>query len=257
MHRTGTHPAMKAKHSLVFILLVSMCIGANAQSDTARKTKSFIAVGFGASLPVGGFAATNSTDFGHYATPARCSYLEGGAIIKKLKVGFMIKEGWFTCSYSRDKYLNTLQAKDTIAGEKYYANGGDVQYSGGYGMLGIIADVNLHKFAFEGRLLGGRFTAVFPEVAYIVSLPNNPNYYYYDFTSSGVSALAVEAGVNVKYNFAKHWCAIADAGFLYAKFVYSTTVQYTDSSGSQVTGNIAYNCKFTLINTSLGIAYTF
>ena len=246
---------MRIKHSLLLLVWLA-AIAAHAQTDTTRKADSFIGIGYGASLPVG-FSAAPGTGFGHYATPGTCTYLQGGAVFKRLKLGFIIKEGWFRNGFSRDKYRNNLQAHDTVAGETYYANGGDVTYRGGYGMAGIIADIHIHKLALGVRLLGGRFTVIFPEVAYFVTFPNSSNYYDYDFAATATYALAAEAGVHANYPFAKHWCAVADAGFLYSRFVYSTTVQYTDSSGSSLSGAISYNCTYTIINTTLGIAYCF
>lgn len=249
---------MKIIRSIVLGVLLILPYALFAQKDSvAKANNNFISVGFGASFPVGSFAATNSTGFGHYATPGRSSFLWGGLMLKKHRIGFAIKEGWYTCGFSPDKYLNTLQAKDTVPGGTYWPYGSDNQYSGGYGMLGVIFNIPYHKFILNLRLLGGRFTAIFPEVKYVITTSSSPNEYFYDFYSTQTSAFAFDAGVNLRYCFSKRFSAVFDAGVVHSSFVYSTSVQYTDASGSQVTGNISYNCQVTIINTVLGLAYAF
>jgi len=249
---------MKLRLFLTFILFVTVPSVTLAQKkDTASKTSAYFSAGFGASIATGGFASLATASLGGDATRGTCEYISAGLIIKKLKFGFAIKEGWFTSSFNTGRYLQSAQAADTAPNKTFTQQGGGTKYNGGYGMLGLITDIKIHRCIIEFRLLGGELTYVFPEVIYSVSGPHMAPSPVYDFLSTESSAFAFEAGVNARLPFTKHFGAMIDIGYLHSSFAYGTEEQYTDGSGTLQQAGVYYSCTLSFLSMVAGLVYQF
>ena len=244
---------IKMKTVVISAMMLLIYLPAFSQDDTIPKTSGFISAGGGIALPVGSFSTTTGTGFGGYASIGHTFYVQGGVIINKWHMGFAIELGSYICKYAPEKYIANLQDTSTLQNPVYANSGSSTQYKGGYGLLGIFANLQIHRFTFIPRIMGGRFTTFFPEVIYSVSgttKSNTPFSKTFDDLSTESYSLGLEAGVNASYTFSKHFAAYADAAYLHSTIAYGTIEQTTNI----FVGN---NCVVSLLNITAGISYHF
>jgi|GEM_PF-2539103 len=247
---------------LLFVAMGSVTLAQTAPAplppeDTVPKTSGYFSFGIGGSVPMGSFSSVTSGNLGSYATPGLSAYLSAAIMLKKLKFGFAIKEGWYTCGFNSTKYLSSVQASDSVHGRTYAQQGGGNKYNGGYGLVGIITDIHIKKSILEFRVMGGRLTAVFPEVTYSVTGPGMTTSPTYDFSSSEAQSFAFEAGISTRIPFSKYFGFMADIGYIYSSFAYGTSEQYTDGLGVQQTAGAYSNCTVSFFSGTVGLAYIF
>lgn len=228
--------------------------GVTAQkTDTLPKTSSYLSIGIGAAVPVGAFAATSGTGLGAYANAGNSRYISGGLIVNKIRLGFVITEGAFSSFYKTNTYLGNLKAPDTVKNASFVKQGGGDMYTGGFGMLGIMTDLRAGKLTFDLKLMGGRFTVLFPELAYYESGTGTVNqniYVQYDYVSTETYSLAFSLGLDARYSFSKHFAVVAEANYLYTQFFYSTI----EGISNTLVGNEA---TVSIVNITAGVAYQF
>jgi hypothetical protein len=241
-----------------FIFLLFFYSTTTAQTDSsASKTTGYLSFNFGMSLPVGTFSSTTTANPGTFASRGTSTFLSAGIIISKLKFGFAIKEGWYECGFDPNGYIKAAQAADSLPNRTFNRQGSDAKYYGGYGMIGLITDLKIHNLTLEFELMGGRLTAIFPEVIYSVTSSTGSVSAPYDFASTEVGAFAFEGGINGRLPIYKHFCIMVEFTYLYSSLLYATVEQYTNSAGVITSQNIYYTCQLSFISGTAGIAFRF
>jgi hypothetical protein len=242
---------MRLSNYITLIAATLFAFATKAQTDTVHKTTGYIAIGIGADIPTGAYASTNSQGFGGYAAPGLSRFITGAVIINKVKFGFAITEGAFTSWFKTNTYLSKIKAPDTVSNATFGRLGGQDYYGGGFGLLGVLADIKCHKFDLDFKVMAGRFTVLFPELVYYMKGYNpsgKPIYVAYDYLSTQTYSLGFEFGTDIRYSFTKHFCAMVTAEYLYSQFFYSTIEQNSNMpAGNEsiisiidITGGVAY-----------------
>lgn len=234
-----------------------LCVGAHAQkTDTllVPKTSGYLSIGLGATLAVGPYAGTTGNGFGQYAQAGLSRFISGAVIVNKIRLGFVINYGAFNSTFNANKYVANLKSPDSLKNTQFGKQpaSGNL-YTGAYGMFGFMGEIRIKKFAIDIRVMGGRLTTFFPELAYYESGINNAGKFVntnYDYLSTETFSLGLDAGLNARYTIKKHFCVMINADYLYSKFYYGTV----ENISNQPVGN---ECVVSLFNFTAAAAYQF
>jgi hypothetical protein len=186
-----------------------------------------------------GYSHSNGINFG----------LEGGCFLKK---NFGIATVISTSSFSS----NGLQTLADGFQEDFEVDSITLKASGNYSiynfLVGPIFSISKGKFSFNAKVLGGLVYAVTPE--YKVDIEDQLDATFYQ-RSATAATFGVQTGLSFSYLLTDHLGLKVGVDYNYSKPNFSITNENREVNvGRKIT---EYNQKITILNTSLGVIYSF
>jgi len=285
--------SLRAKHFCMFIMLLFLYIGSDAQyyygapppppgprrspannpggndAPNTSEPSGYLSLNLGLALPEQSFATEIGSGYGGYAQPGSVYNLSFAFPINHSNFGIALMFGNYGNSYDLDTYVNNLNYANTnTLSEAVYPDNNF--YSATSIMGGLYFTYPIGRLSIDGRLMIGALLCSLPEQDY-ASEDAAGNIFQYDLQSSNTTGLAGDVGIGLRYLILRlarrPLCAMINVDYLLSNPTYNTEqIVYETPATNNPYGQTyqlvpsptaSGHLPISLLTISLGLGYQF